>query len=213
MELRGDGAAELISLPFAPGESPFRVKGTAYRGHLEYTEKNVAGGVAGMLADFRDPRLRHFFEQPFLAATLYDVFPLAIAGIVCAARVGQPFLEFVRVRSEAQAKSDVSGVYKVLLALTSPEAVAARLPRLVGQYFDFGQTELVEKGPGRVVASRTGLPRALAPWYATVSQAYVQIVVAQAGGKDVRSHVSGVRSEGQRAGLPIVTLDLEVTWR
>src|SRR5262245_8543837 len=99
MKLPDDGSSELRAFPFAPGASPFRIKGVAYRGHLEYAQAHVPGGVAGMLADLGDPRLRAFFEQRFLASTFYDVVPLAIAGIVCGARAGQSFLEFVRTRT------------------------------------------------------------------------------------------------------------------
>src|SRR5690606_38162592 len=70
---KSDGAAELAALPFAPGEAPFRVKGTAHRGHLEYVAQHVPGGVAAMCEAFEDPRQRAFFAQPFLAASLYDV--------------------------------------------------------------------------------------------------------------------------------------------
>lgn len=173
----------------------------------------MPGGVKGMVSGFEDPRLRRFFEQPFLAATLYDVFPLAVAGIVCARLAGMPFLDFVRVRSEAQARSDSSGVYKVLLALASPEAVASRLPRLVGQYFDFGETQIVEQSKKRVLMTRTGMPQPLAPWYVTVSEAYVRIVVAQAGGQDPRLELVDVTPEAPRGAISIVTLRMDMTWR
>jgi hypothetical protein len=212
VQIHGDGATELLSLPLAPGDAPFRVKGVAYRGHLEYVAANVPGGIPGMLEDLGDPNLRVFFEQPFLAASFYDVFPLAIAGIVCARRSGTSFLEFVRVRTEAQAKSDLGGVYRMLLKFTSAEAVAARIPKVVGQYFDFGETELVQRTATHVHMRRTGLPVPLAPWYVTVSRAYLHVVLSAAGAKSSRCTILSVESDGARAGIPLVKLVLDIGW-
>src|SRR5690606_12713961 len=57
-----DGS-ELRSLRYPPGESPFHVKGIAYRGHLEYVEAHVPGGVDAMKAAFPDPAVAAFFDQ------------------------------------------------------------------------------------------------------------------------------------------------------
>lgn len=210
---KSDGAAELAALPFAPGEAPFRVKGTAYRGHLEYVEQHVPGGVRAMCEALEDARQREFFRQPFLAASLYDVFPLALAGVVCGKLTGQPYLDFVRVRSQAQARSDLTGVYKVLLAFASPQAVASRIPRLMGQYFDFGDTTIEERAPSWIVATRSGLPAPIAPWYAAVSEGYGRVVIAQAGGTEPQLDVVAVEPDGRQAGLDLVKLVFDLRWR
>jgi hypothetical protein len=207
-----DGSAELLALPFPPGEAPFRVKGTAYRGHLEYVEDEVRGGVEAMLDELGDEEMRRFFGQPFLAASLYDVFPLALAGAACGRLTNRSYLDFVRIRAEAQAARDVSGVYRVLLALASPDAVATRLPKLVGQYFDFGETEIVEKGSGVMVATFTGMPAPLAPWYATVSEAYLRVVLARAGASNPRTELTEVEPSGARAGVDLVDLLMTTHW-
>lgn len=210
---KSDGAAELAALPFPPGEAPFRVKGTAYRGHLEYVEQHVPGGVAAMCDAFDDPRHRAFFGQPFLAASLYDVFPLALAGVVCGKLTGQSYLDFVRVRAQAQARSDLTGVYKVLLALASPQAVASRIPRLMGQYFDFGDTTIEQRAPSWTVATRSGLPAPIAPWYAAVSEGYSRVVLAQAGATEPQLHVVAVEPNGRHAGVDLVKLAFDLRWR
>jgi hypothetical protein len=213
VDWKSDGAAELAALPFAPGEAPFRVKGTAYRGHLEYVEQHVEGGIAAMCDAFDDPRHGEFFRQPFLAASLYDVFPLAVGGVICGRLTGQPYLEFVRVRAQAQARSDLTGVYRVLLALASPQAVAARLPRLMGQYFDFGETSIEQRAANWIVATRSGLPAPIAPWYAAVSEGYSRVVLAQAGATE--PHLDGVAVEpgGRRGGMDLVKLTFDIRWR
>src|SRR3954447_20372280 len=102
-------------LPFRPGEGPFRIKGVAYRGHLEYVAEHVPGGIAEMLAGFRDPALVQFFEQKFLPSSLYDIIPLVVAGYVCARQSRRTFYDFVRVRSRYQAQKDISGIYRLLI--------------------------------------------------------------------------------------------------
>jgi len=144
---KSDGAAELAGLPFAPGEAPFRVKGTAYRGHLEYVEQHV------------------------------------------------------------------TGVYKVLLALASPQAVASRIPRLMGQYFDFGDTTIEQRAPSWIVATRSGLPAPIAPWYAAVSEGYSRVVLAQAGATEPQLDVVAVEPCGRHAGVDLVKLVLDLRWR
>src|SRR6476620_6141327 len=101
---------EFEHFPKPPGKNPFRVKGNAYRGHMDYVEEHVPGGAEAMRKGFEDPLLKEFFQQTFLAATLYDLYPLVAAGHVCAKLCGSTFSEFVRVRSEYQALRDVSGI-------------------------------------------------------------------------------------------------------
>ncbi len=43
--------------PFAPGKSPFHVKGVVYRNLVEYVDKTVAGGLAAFVAALDDPAL------------------------------------------------------------------------------------------------------------------------------------------------------------
>lgn len=212
VELWDGGVSLLESIPFAPGTSPFRVKGTAYRGHLDYVARRAPGGVEAMLERMDERQgMRAFYEQPFLASSLYDVFPLAWGGVVGGAMMGTSYLDFVRIRTSEQAKSDVGGVYRVLLALTSPNAVAQRLPKLLGQYFDFGATAIEVNEPGRVVATRTGIPAAIVPWYEKVTEGYCDVVIVRAGAKEVRTK-SERTAAGVAHGVPLMDMRVEITF-
>jgi hypothetical protein len=212
VDLSDGGVALLEALPFAPGSSPFRVKGTAFRGHLDFVARKVPGGVDDMLARMQArPGMRAFYEQTFLASSLYDVFPLAWGGVVGGAMMGMSYLDFVRLRTSEQARSDVGGVYRVLLALTSPNAVAQRLPKLLGQYFDFGATEIEVNEPGRVVAKRTGIPAAIVPWYEKVTEGYCDVVITRAGAKEVRVE-SQRASAGTAHGMPMMDMRVEIAF-
>lgn len=196
-----DGS-ELRTLRFPPGESPYHVKGVAYRGHLEYVEAQVPGGVAAMQSAISDSAVSAFFDQTFLASNFYDVMPLAHAGVVCAELSGLPFYEFVRRRTVAQAESDVRGVYKWLLSLLSPRMVASRLPKVIAQYLDYLVFEPVEATPARVVGRLRGIPLELRGWQAAVFEAYYTHVFEVGGAgefsltyEDLKTEVS---SDGDR---------------
>lgn len=204
--------AMLSDLPWPPGQSPYGIKGVAYRGHVEYCERFVPGGHAAVLAALGRPDLDAFFAQAFLASTRYDVFPLALIGLGAARVTGVGFLDFVRERSRWQANEDVHGVYRWLLRLTSPEMIAARLPRLIAQYFDFGDAaiDVVEKGHLRTI--RRGLPRPLAEWYAAVSMSYLEVLIGLAGGQGVHCTVGEITLEGRAHGIDVVSMEMEAWW-
>jgi hypothetical protein len=204
---------EYERFPKPPGQNPYRIKGTAYRGHLAYVSEYVPGGVKAHNAAIVDPALAAFFEQPFLAASYYDLYPLIAAGHACARLTNTTFDGFIRVRTKFQAHRDVAGVYKVLLKLTSPEGLALRLPRLVGQYLDFGSADGHLVKPGHVVGSQSGTPRSMARWFALVHEAYIETLMPMAGAKNVRHRADPLlRTDETKDGVELVTLRSDVMW-
>ena len=199
--------------PKLPGQNPFRIKGTAYRGHMSYVEEHLPGGAAAMCEAFGDPLLGDFFRQTFLAASFYDLYPLVAAGHVCAKLLHTGFEEFIRLRTRAQAERDVNGVYKMLLKLTSPEGLALRLPRLVGQYLDFGTAEAHRVAPGHVVGVQSGTPRELARWFQLVHEQYVLTVLPMAGARDVLFRGEPPTLRERKDGVELVTMRSDVRWQ
>lgn len=200
-------------LPFRPGDGPFRIKGVAYRGHLEYVAEHVPGGVDEMLRGFRDPALAEFFAQKFLASSFYDIVPLVVAGYVCARQSRRSFSEFVRVRSRFQAERDVGGIYRLLIKLVSPMHVIERLSALQSQYLDFaeGAVEIVDDH--HVVLVRPKLPAMLAGWNATVLEAYIDVLLTRAGAKSVLARPRPLEPDGTVHGFAAVRWKCDVTWQ
>tara|TARA_B100001750_G_scaffold244054_1_gene260555 strand:+ start:532 stop:1170 length:639 start_codon:yes stop_codon:yes gene_type:complete len=211
MSLLHSTGQETFDVPFAPGESPFRVKGIAYKGHIAYTERYVPGGMAAMKAAM-DPAAAAFFEQPLLAASMYDVFPLAQAGVACAQLTRLSFPQFLRIRSRVQAESDINGVYKFLMNLVTAEAIGQRIPKIIGQYFDFVETEITEVQPKRVVTVAHGLPEAVAPWFALVATTYFDTALKLAGSSTPRSAPELTGAMGTSHGVNTVSIRTVVTW-
>jgi len=203
---------DIERLPFPPGEAPFRLKGTAYRGHIDYVQANVPGGLAAQNAAFRSAKLRAFFEQSFLATSWYDVFPLMVAGYVCARIVGTTFSDFVRTRARWQAQQDVGGVYKLILHAASPELVVEKMPTLMARYFDFGRTTVEATAPRTYQITVSGLPSAIAPWYALICETYALVALEANGAKNPRARLLPSRREGQAHGLDVVQVRCDVLW-
>jgi hypothetical protein len=200
-------------LPFRPGESPFRVKGVAYRGHLDYVAEFLPGGVEEMLKGFRDPALAEFFQQKFLPSTFYDLIPLVVAGYVCARQSRKSFSEFVRIRSRYQAEKDVGGIYKVLIKLVSPMHVVERLSALQSQYLSFPAGGVEVLGDKHVLFVRPQLPLMLAGWTGTVLETYAQVLLTRAGAKNVLSRPLPLEPDGKVHGFNAVKWQCDVQWQ
>jgi hypothetical protein len=202
-------------LPFAPGESPFHVKGLAYRGHLAYAEKFVPGGNAAILTALdADAKLEAFFGQSFLASSRYDVMPLALAGLGASRVTGLTFHEFVRLRSNWQAREDVNGVYRMMLNLASPEMVASRFPALMQQYLDFGHAETEVVAKGHVRTTTRGIPLPLVAWASAVSQGYLEEVFRIIGARGTDITFAGASPAKEPAhGVMALDLTTDVRWR
>lgn len=198
--------------PFPIGESPFRVKGVLYQGTQAYFAKRVKGGMEALLAAIEDPPLRAFIGQRFLAASYYDVLPVYPLIHVEARVCSQPLPVYLRQRGEWQAEQDISGVYKVMLKLASPEAVAARLPRLVTQILNFGSVQQVESSVGVRSFTLAGMPGVLVAWYMNGLTVYAQHALRLAGARTCQVTMRPAEADGQQHGVDVVRLRFDIQW-
>lgn len=211
------GAADLLRAPFEPGEAPFRVKGNAYRGHMQFVADEIPGGHAAQRAALmkldprRGPVWADFLEQRFLTSGWYDTYPLAVAGIACARIVGLPFLEFVFHRTCRQAKADISGIHKFLLKFISARAIAVRVPLVASQYFDFVHVTSDVPNPRLVRGELMGIPVDLAPWWATLAEAYVGTSIEIAGKLLPELRTEKFVRTGEAHGVELCTVHTIVT--
>lgn len=196
----------------APLRSEFRAKGVMYRGVSAYLDAHVPGGVAAAVATLQEEH-RAFFAQPFLAASWYDIAPLVPFVDAAARASGGGFLDLMRAASVAQAERDMGGIYRVLLALASPDMVVERLPRTANQYFDFVRVELQREGPKHWTSTLSGIPEFAAPIYLPASGAFVATALARAGAKDVEVTASTPEPDGEARGRPVVRVRRTMRWK
>lgn len=179
---------------------------------MQYVEEHIPGGVEAMNAGFDDPLYTEFFKQPFLAGGLYDIYPLAVAGVTCAAIEGRPFLDFVRRRSSDQAPRDLSGIYKFLLKMVPTGSVAKRIPRLLSQVLAFGSTEVLLDESRHMRGAFHGMPNQLAGWFSVVGEAYGVTALRASGAEDPQLQVEIPRSTESAHGVPVTSLVFDIRW-
>lgn len=199
-------------LPFPPGQSPFRVKGVFHRGNIEYIEGVVPGGLAAVLDVVRDPLLRAFMAQPFVASSWYDIFPLVAISYPCAELCHKTVEHYLRRRAQYQAEQHGAGVYRSLLALTSPAVVAVKLPLLGAQVYDFGTTEAREMGAKQVEIVRGEMPAVLLPWYVPGTESYLITALRLRGARNPRAKTSAFRFQGKAHGLVVGEVRHLISW-
>jgi hypothetical protein len=200
---------------FAPGESPFHAKGLVFTGARDYYEATVPGGMAALLARIEstgDTPLADFLRKPFVAGGWYDTLPI-LAMSATAARLRQmPHAQLVRENAAWLAERDLRGVYRMVLALMSIEAVATRLSKLSMQYFDFGSAESRKIGDRTVESVRSGIPGPLASWFIFAADGFVPVALRMAGAKTVSIRHGHPRPDGMVQGCPAVQIRFELEW-
>jgi hypothetical protein len=202
---------EREKLPFAVGDSPFRIKGSGYILHMKYVDEHLPGGRAAMYAAMKDPALRAFFEQTFFAGHWVDIYPLVAVGYTCARILGVPFEKFIRLRSRHQADGDLHLFRKLILKIASPEMLATRIPAITASYFDFATAEVVEKKTASITARMHGVPREIAPWLAYVADETVRYMLEVNGVKNLRSQLDH-EVEGVKDGQTICAIRSHLEW-
>ncbi|APR87364.1 hypothetical protein A7982_12713 [Minicystis rosea] len=196
---------------FTFGESPFRAKGVLYLGTQSFFDTNLLGGTEKLVADIAEPERRAFITQKFLPSGWYDVMP--VPGLIAyeARALRMTLDQYLVHRTRWQAKKDLGGVYGWVLKLASPAAVATRLPKVFSQMFDFATAPPGVVTGKQVTATMGGVPAPLEAWLSTAIKIYAETGLRLAGASHVDMHLRAVPA-GERAGVPLVNLDVEVGW-
>jgi hypothetical protein len=198
--------------PYAPGTSPFHVKGGIYSGTIKFFNEKVEGGAEQLFREIRDPQLNAFIQQKFLPSSWYDVLPCAPLIRAEARILGMSVTGYLKHRAAYQAAQDLSGVYRLLLKLVSPTMVAERLPRLVGQIFDFGTTESTVESPRHHLLRMNGLPSVLYEWVSTAFVVYAETTLKAAGARACKVALRAPIPDGEAHGVPLSAVVLDAEW-
>jgi hypothetical protein len=201
-----------MGVRFAPGTSPFHVKGHVWQGALEYYDAHVPGHLAALHAKL-DPELRTFVTQRFLAASWYDALPIAPVSHAVSRLLGVEHDEVLRNRSRWQAERDIRGIYRMLVKLVSPDTVATRFGRVILQYFDFGESQARVIRPGTCEILEHGIPVQLALCMVPIAEGWAATALAHAGARDVQFHADPPHRDGEKGGMDTYTIRFEISWK
>lgn len=200
--------AEAPPLP----QTPFKLKGNVYHGTIEFFEASCPGGYRQLVDSVGDPALAEFLRQIFVSSAWYEATLLPRLVEAEAKVLGLEPLVYLERRSRWQAERDISGVYRMLLRLTSPELVAARLPRAMMQMVNFGKAAIAEAGPKRYRGQVTGFPEALKEWFGTAVRVYAETALSLAGASNPSFRVTSVTPEPSHLGHAMCTMHIEMSW-
>jgi hypothetical protein len=198
--------------PFAPGESPFCVKGLAYRNTIAFLAKTV-GGLDKLLAEVRDPATREFLAQTFLNGGWYDALPTQPLFQAAGRLAGQNTLDITRQAAAAAAVNDINGIHRVLLKLASPEMVIERVPRAATQYYNFVTSTVEKLGPQSYRLVGEGIPAGIASIYMAVTEAFLLRAIELAGAKEPRNLWHPHKPLGVRHGVTVLQLTRDMSWK
>lgn len=195
----------------APGASPFRIKGVAWRDTIARHDE-LPGGSAAVRALLPSDAHRRFYEQTFLASGWYDVMPMLFADAAAAKVAGVSFERSLRQGTRRQAHRVLSGIYRSFVKLMVPSAVAWALPRLAANYYDFGEVTTERVGAQHVRGVVRGIPVVAADWYAITSLEFVLVALELCG--CVRPTLDWEIPAGAnvREGYAITDLGFDIRW-
>ena len=204
----------ILASPFAPGQSPFKIKGNAYRGQHAFVEE-FHGDVAVFAEELGQrtvPPWGEFYTQAFLANRQYDVLPLVVAGIFAAEKARQPYAEWASERARRQATVDKGGVYRMLLRMAPPRTLVTRIPKIFANYINFGQVRSMAVDDG-VHAQFLGVPALIEPWFSAIIGAYMHAVMELSRVEGIRVQMDTKSTPGLSHGMALCTVSAKVTWR
>lgn len=199
-------------LPFAPGDSPFRIKGIAFRETLDQIAKEP-DGLARVRAQLPRDDLRRFFEQPFVVGGWYDVFAMTQLDGAAARVFGMTYEAWLRESTRKQVGTSLAGIYRSMVKLLSPATLAWGLPRLSSTYFDFGNVATKRSSPESVRMSVEEVPTVLVPWFQLACTEFTVEALRVTGNPDARAAWQSVSATGVRRGMPTSRMEVEFFWK
>ena len=202
----------LFPTRFAPGTSPFRAKGNVYKSANEFYDEHLPGGL-DVLCNAMDADHCAFMRQPFLAASWYDALPISVTSFHAARIFGVTHHEMLRARARWQAQRDIHGIYKFLIKVSSPDAVAVRFGKVMLQYFDFGESEARMIEPRVCEVFQRGVPEPFVDHIVPLAEGFVTAAMARAGAMDVRLQQLPVKKTGAKEGIATFDLAFRIAWR
>jgi hypothetical protein len=198
-------------LPVPPGDSPFHVRGLYYTRLLEHA-RSLPGGVDAFFGTLKDERVREFLRQKFAWSTWYDALPTMPCHVALARVRGLDFETLTKERGRLAGKAIIPSMFRALLALASPQAMAQHIPRVLMANFDFMRTDVSRVLDDKGIGEGHAIPLVIAPSVILTVLGFTEGALELAGYSDVSSSYSDVTPDGQVHGFDTVATRLEFSW-
>lgn len=196
---------------YNPGESPFHVRGSRYVNICEHVAATVPGGVQAMYAALPEGALRDFFGQSFAPQQFYDALPIRPLTELVAKLEGRSWEDSIRARAQDFARREIGLFRGLRMRVTTPERVVEQLERTALDNFNFGQTEIVEVGPGLSKVVFHEVPQPLGPWFLPTMAGYAGFLIEKAGGHQPQCG-GRLIPKGRRDKIGLVDVCVTLSW-
>jgi hypothetical protein len=194
------------SLPFAPGTSPFLVKGSIYK---ELQDRLVDWD--GIMKSVGDPEVTDFGRQRFLASEWYDYLPVLFMARGLGTYLQCPADRAIAEQAMKNARRQLGGIYKFVLAFTSPEVGMRRMRSVYRQIYNFGRCE-ISVTANAATTTYYEWPSMMAWLYQITTDAWVGTLLLISGATSIKREWAAPAPDGHRDGLDLVKLEVRTTW-
>jgi hypothetical protein len=198
-------------LPVPPGEGPFHTRGAVYRRMLEHAVI-APGGIDAFHRALGEESVIAFAKQKFSLLGWYDVFPIIPISMALAAVHAVPFEQRIFERARLAAVQMIPSVFRVLIALTKPAAMAGRLPIVLEQQYDFGTVAKLKTTATGGTGTVSCVPAYVAPYLANLYAGFIVGALDLAKAKNAAAAYTDVRPDVELKGYPTLAIDFEVAW-
>lgn len=203
-------------LPFAPGSSPFHIKGEFYRQMLPAIAHHDEKSQGAVTAIIEREGLREFASQPFLSSALYDVLPMPRLVMAVAEARRRDVYELTSGLGQLAIEGQMQGLYGRFLQKISSATFCQRFDQVIGQFYDFGPLTLtpVERPGGSPAGARLvrrGMPLCVAEWWSLVTVPFAVVPLTASGARDVTVDWR-IRAGAAVQGIAGCDVEWDVRW-
>ncbi|PRP96216.1 hypothetical protein [Enhygromyxa salina] len=196
---------------YAPGESPFHVRGSTYLGIRDHVKATLPGGLEAVFEAMPQGPHRSFVEQAFTADGWYDALTIRPLTEIIAKLEQRSWEDSLRARASDLARREHGVLGRVRMIASSPEKIAEKLQLAALERFDFGQAEIVETGRGLSKVAYHEVPQPLGAWLIASLDGHASVAISNAGGKQPKLN-SRLIPQGRRGDMGLVDVRVELSW-
>ncbi|MDB4966168.1 MAG: hypothetical protein JWN44_1857 [Myxococcales bacterium] len=170
------------------------VKGTHILVARDYVDETMGKGTFAKLTESGGKRW-----QVLLPSSWYELDVLHPALVTVAVAKKRKIIDVATDIASRNARTDLTGVYKLFLKMLSPQTVLGKLPHLWRLYVQFGECFPVSNDKGRYVAEGRGLIAEYSDWAAGCWRGFITTAVEMSGGHRIEVSLSPLKPEADGA--------------
>ena len=173
--------------------------------------RRCPNGVQSMQSALPPGPLLDFFNQSFAPKQWYDALPIRPLTELVAKLERRTWEDSIHARARDFAQREAGLMRRVRMRVSSPEKIVEELERAALDNFNFGQSELVEVGPGLAKVAFHEVPQPLGSWFMPTMAGYAGVLIEKAGGSQPQCG-GRLIPKGRRDKIGLVDVRINLSW-